>query len=265
MRLALLQCAPGLPGDVAGNLRRLRDAARDAASQGADLLVCPEMYATGYNIGAARVAALAEPADGPIAQAVAAIARESGLGVLYGYPERHGSGGTPYNSVQLIDRGGERRANYRKTHLYGELDRSQFSAADTLPAPVELDGWKIGMLICFDMEFPEAVRSLALAGADLVLVPTANMRPYEFVAETMVPCRAYENQVFLAYANYQGPEGALDYCGLSSVAAPDGRALARAGGAGGQLLIADLDRNEVTRSRADFSYLRLRQPALYSR
>lgn len=260
MRIALYQCPPG-PDDLAGNLSRLREAAHRAAAQSADLLVCPEMFTSGYNIGAARVAALAEDAAGSSAQAIAEIARENRLGILYGYPERNPAG-APFNSVQLIDRHGERRANYRKTHLYGDLDRSQFSPSDEPSALFELDGWKIGLLICFDVEFPEAVRSLALAGADLVLVPTANMRPYEFVAEVVVPCRAYENQVFLAYANFQGPEGELDYCGLSCVVAPDGQILARARDPE-QLLIADLEPERIAMVREGFSYLRLRRPMLY--
>ncbi|MNZ49867.1 (R)-stereoselective amidase [compost metagenome] len=260
MRLALYQCPPG-PNDVTGNLRRLEQAAQEAAQQGADLLVCPEMFTSGYNIGAERVAALAEPTDGATADAVALLAREIGIGILYGYPERAANGAI-YNSVQLIDRHGQHHANYRKTHLYGELDRSQFSASDTAPAVFELDGWRIGLLICFDVEFPEAVRSLALAGADLVLVPTANMRPYEFVANVVVPCRAYENQVFLAYANFDGKEGELDYCGLSCIVAPDGEVLARADQPE-QVLFAELDRERLARTREAFSYVGLRRPELY--
>jgi predicted amidohydrolase len=268
MRLALFQCEPGQPGDVAGNRARLDQTAQAAAAQGASLLVLPEMYCTGYNIGADRVAQLAEDADGPGAGAVADIARRHGLAILYGYPERNPQG-QPFNSVQLIDRDGRRRTNYRKTHLYGDLDRAQFSASDTLGAVFEFEGWRIGLLICFDMEFPETVRCLALAGAELILVPTANMLPYTFVAETLAPCRAYENQVFLAYANYLGREGGLDYCGQSCVVAPDGELLVRAqdclagGSAPGQLLFADIERSRLDDARAQFSYLSLRRPSLY--
>lgn len=260
MRLALCQCAPGRD-DLDGNLARLRVAAGQAAAQKADLLVFPEMYASGYNIGAARAAELAQESGAGIAGKVAEAAREFGLGILYGYPERNPAG-KPYNSVQLIDRQGRRRANYRKTHLYGALDQSQFSPSDEPSAVFELEGWKIGLLICFDVEFPETVRRLAREGADLVLVPTANMHPYEFVASTLVPSRAYENQVFLAYANYEGTEGGLQYVGSSSVVAPDGRSIAQ-GVPSTQLLVADLDRAELDRVRGDFSYLDLRRPALY--
>lgn len=260
MYLALYQCPPG-PDDVAGNLQRIEQAAQQAVRSGADLLVLPEMFLSGYNIGAQRVAELAEACDGPSALRIAEIAREHKLGILYGYPERDTSGAI-FNSVQLIDRQGERRANYRKTHLYGDLDRSQFSASDEPPAIFELDGWKVGLLICFDVEFPEAVRTLALAGADLVLVPTANMRPYEFVAQVLVPTRAYENQVFLAYANYVGNEGELEYCGLSCIVAPDGQVISQAKH-GEELLVAELDPQRIALAREGYSYVHLRRPVLY--
>ena len=77
-----------------------------------------------------------------------------------------------------------------------------------------------GLLICYDVEFPENVRALALGGADFVIVPTALMQPFDVVARTIVPARAYENQLFLAYVDRCGREGAFDYCGLSCVGTP---------------------------------------------
>ena len=113
--------------------------------------------------------------------------------------------------------------NYRKTHLYGELDRDQFSPGDAAPAVFGWQGWRLGLLICYDVEFPEAVRLLALQGADAVLVPTANMTGFEEVPRLLVPARACENRLFIAYANACGAEGALHYGGLSTVAGPDGQ------------------------------------------
>ena len=92
--------------------------------------------------------------------------------VLVGYPERGGDGAI-YNAACLIGRDGRRLANYRKCHLFGDLDRRMFRAGASTPAVVELDGIRVGLLICYDVEFPESVRLLALAGADLVAVPTA--------------------------------------------------------------------------------------------
>lgn len=258
MRVALYQCPP-LPLDVAGNLQRLQNIAMEASD--ADLLVLPEMYLSGYNIGPEAVGALAEAQDGPSAEHIAAIARAAGTAIVYGYAER-AEDGQIYNAIQLIDAQGQRLCNYRKTHLFGDLDRSMFSAgADQFPL-VELNGWKLGFLICYDIEFPENARRLALAGAELILVPTANMRPYEFVAEVTVRSRAFENQCYVAYANYCGSEDEIHYCGLSSIAAPDGTLCARAG-LDEALISGVLDRRLMLDSRAINRYFVDRRPELY--
>ncbi len=106
------------------------------------------------------------------------------------------------------------------------------------------------------------MRALALAGADLVAVPTALMRPYEVVARTVVPARAYENQVYVAYANRSGREAELAYCGESCVVGPDGVDLARAG-SGDELLLAEIDPARLASSRADNTHLGDRRPELY--
>ena len=260
MRLALYQCPP-LPLDIDANLQRLQDALDQSA--GSDLLVLPEMFLTGYNIGHEAVNRLAQARDGSAAQRIATMARTAGIAIAYGYPER-GQDGTLYNAVQVFDAQGRSLCNYRKTHLFGELDRGMFSpGADDFPV-FELNGWKLGVLICYDLEFPENTRRLALAGADLILVPTANMRPYEFIAELTVRVRAHENQCYVAYANYCGHEGSIHYCGLSSIAAPDGSCLAQAQ-QDTALTYGTLDRQLLERSRATTSYLPDRRPALYRR
>ena len=127
MRIALFQ-GPEQPGTVAGNLERLRQAAGAAAARGARLLVCPEMFLTGYHIGPEATRRLAEPADGPSAQQAAAIARASGLALLYGYPEL-APDGSVFNAALLVERDGRRLANHRKSHLFGDLDRARSAPA----------------------------------------------------------------------------------------------------------------------------------------
>lgn len=217
------------PASIAEALQRLDTACAQAREQGAELLITPEMFLTGYAIGAERVAALAEPADGPMAQAVAGIARRHGIAIVYGYPERNPAG-RPFNAAQAIGPDGTRLMNYRKTHLFGDLDRAQFSTGDAASQVFEWRGWRLGLLICYDVEFPETVRLLALQGADAVLVPTANMVPFDEVQRILLPARALENRLFVAYANACGREGALHYNGLSQLSAPDGSLLTQAGG-----------------------------------
>lgn len=252
LTLALYQCTPA-PRDVAGNLARLAQAAHQARQQGAEVLVCPEMFVTGYHLGHAAAQQLAQAADGAYAQAVAAIARQHQIALVYGYPER-GANGAVFNAAQWISAEGQRCLNYRKTHLFGELDRAQFAAGAPASTLLELGGWRIGLLICYDVEFPENTRRLAAAGADLVVVPTANMEAYDFVAEKLVPVRAYENQMFVAYANYTGHEAELHYGGLSTVAGPEGEVLAHAG-RDDTLLLVTLQRQRLHTARQQNRHL----------
>lgn len=259
MRVALFQ-GPEHSGPVEANVAAIAAAARSAAAAGADLLVCPELAATGYNIGAAAHD-LAEPADGPLSARLAGIAAGAGVALVYGYPERAPEG--VYNATQALDRDGQRLANYRKCHLFGELDRGLFLPGTTGVVQFELGGLRVGLLTCYDVEFPEAVRAHALAGTELLVVPTGLMEPYGVVSERMVPVRAMESQLFVAYANRCGAEGDLTYCGSSCVVAPDGTELARAG-RHEQLLLADVDRAALHASRRVNTYLADRRPELYS-
>ncbi|MEJ1199765.1 MULTISPECIES: carbon-nitrogen hydrolase family protein [unclassified Streptomyces] len=258
MRTALLQSS-GRPGSTAENLKVLDEAAGRAAAAGAGLLVTAELFLTGYAIGD-DVAVLAEPADGDSADAVAEIAGRHGLAVAYGYPERAGE--SVFNSVQLISADGTRVANYRKTHLFGCFERDHFTPGEQPVVQAELDGVTVGLMICYDVEFPENVRAHALAGTDLLLVPTAQMHPFQFVAESVVPVRAFENQMYVAYVNRVGREGEFEFVGLSVLAGPDGTARARAGRAE-ELVLGDVDPVLLAASREANPYLRDRRPGLY--
>ncbi|WP_030867811.1 carbon-nitrogen hydrolase family protein [Streptomyces sp. NRRL S-37] len=258
MRTALLQSS-GRPGSVVENLKVLDEAAGRAAAAGAGLLVTSELFLTGYAIGD-DLGRLAEPADGDAADAIAETATRHGLAIAYGYPERDGE--RVFNSVQLISAVGTRLANYRKTHLYGCFERDHFTPGERTVVQAELDGLTIGLMICYDVEFPENVRAHALAGTDLLLVPTAQLHPFQFVAESVVPVRAFENQMYIAYVNRVGQEGEFEFVGLSTLAAPDGIARARAGRTE-ELVVADADPVLLAASREDNPYLADRRPGLY--
>ncbi|WP_431775244.1 carbon-nitrogen hydrolase family protein [Streptomyces cucumeris] len=261
LRTALLQSS-GHPGDPARNLKALDAAAERAAADGAGLLIAPEMFLTGYAIGD-RIQELAEPADGTGGQAVAAIAAAHGLAVLYGYPERDRMRAeVVYNSARLVGPDGAELANYRKTHLFGCFERDAFTPGDTPVVQAALGGLTVGILICYDVEFPENVRAHALAGTDLLVVPTAQMHPFQFVAESLVPVRAFESQMYIAYVNRTGPEGEFDFVGMSCLASPDGTTRTRAGH-GEELVIGDAAPELLAASRTTNPYLRDRRPGLY--
>ncbi|RSN62177.1 carbon-nitrogen hydrolase [Streptomyces sp. WAC 04229] len=258
MRTALLQSS-GRPGSTAENLKVLDEAAGRAAAAGAGLLVTSELFLTGYAIGD-DVGVLAEPADGDSADAVAETAGRHGLAIAYGYPEREGE--RVFNSVQLISADGTRLANYRKTHLFGCFERDHFTPGEQPVVQARLGGVTVGLMICYDVEFPENVRAHALAGTDLLLVPTAQMHPFQFVAESVVPVRAFENQMYVAYVNRAGQEGEFEFVGLSTLAGPDGTARARAGRAE-ELVLGDVDPALLAASREHNPYLTDRRPGLY--
>jgi predicted amidohydrolase len=260
MRLAAFQMRAA-PGDVATNLATIAEAAAQGRLRGAELLVMPELAITGYGAGDA-IADLAEAAEGPQIDCVARIATENGLAIACGFAER--SGDAVYNSAALVTPDGQ-RVTYRKCHLYGAYERRLFVPGNTPPRVVELGGMRVGLLICYDVEFPEAVRRLALAGADVVVVPTAlpESEHAAFIAERVVPVRAFENQVALVYSNHAGADELFAYAGRSCIVMPDGTDAARAAESGAELIVADYDPAGFAASREANSYLADRRADLF--
>ncbi|TWS18745.1 carbon-nitrogen hydrolase family protein [Tsukamurella asaccharolytica] len=245
--------------DVARNLAAIDDAAARAAAEGARVLVTPELSVTGYDIGAAATE-LARPRGGEYHEAIAGIARRNGVTVVAGYPER--DGGRVFNAATVIAPDGAELAHYRKSHLFGDLDRVVFTPGGELPVTFPLGDLTCGLLICYDVEFPEAVRAHADAGTDLLLIPTGLMEPFGRIAELVVPVRAFESQLYIAYTNHCGRETSLEYCGLSTAAAPDGEVVARAGRAE-ELLTFTADPEALREARIANTYLRDRRTDLY--
>lgn len=246
---------------ISDRLDALNKHAKAASTAHAQLLITPEMYLTGYNIGAAKVTELAEPTDGPMLSEVADIARRYGIAILIGFPELDETGHI-YNSVAFIDEQGAVLNVYRKTHLYGDVDRAQFTAGNALGVPFQFHGWTLATAICYDIEFPEVARHYTLAGVDALLVPTANMTPFDSVATRLVPARAEENGLYVAYANYTGGEGEFQYCGLSCLCGPDGEDIARAGRTS-ELIFGDISQQALQSRRELSPYLQGLRPDIY--
>ncbi|WP_437819132.1 nitrilase-related carbon-nitrogen hydrolase [Sorangium sp. So ce1078] len=261
MRIAVLQ-ANAVPGQVDTNVARIAVAARRAAEGGAHLLVTPELFATGYVPALVPRILLGTPPE-DIVRRLAEAASSCGIALVASAPDR-GPDGELYIAAHLFDRAGARLATYRKTHLYGPDEAAVFTPGRGELPIVALHGFRLGFLICYDVEFPEAVRGVALAGADLVCAPTALPEPFGVVARTLPPARALESQVYVAYANHCGREGDTDLSGRSIIAAPDGSVLAAADAAGEDLLFAELDPELQRASRADNRYLAERRPDVYA-
>lgn len=253
MRIAALQMH-AIAGDDEANMERIAAAAADAEAGGARLLIVPELAVTGYGAGQAAFENLASPATGAVAESLSAIARENRIAIVAGFAEQEGT--LIYNSALFTDGIGT-NAVYRKSHLYGDYERDVFKPGVPNSVMVELGGLRLGMLICYDVEFPENVRRLALAGADLIVVPTALPKGSSgtFIANHMIQVRAFENQVFVAYINHCGADDNFTYAGLSRIAAPDGKLLAEAPAEGETLLFAEVRPEDYAKSRAENTYL----------
>ncbi len=252
MKIAALQMQ-AVAGDVSANISRIERAAREAAAKGADLLVAPELAVTGYGAGDA-MKALAEPLDGALAARLSALSAETGIALVVGFAERDGE--TVYNSALYVD-GAAAPVVYRKSHLYGPYERELFQPERPAACVIDHRGAKIGLLICYDVEFPENVRRLAQAGVDAVIVPTALPASDhdEFIARRLIPVRAFENQIFVAYVNHCGADALFSYAGLSVIAAPDGTILAEAGRGEEALLLAEIRPADYEASAVVNSYL----------
>ncbi|WP_169544435.1 nitrilase-related carbon-nitrogen hydrolase [Sneathiella aquimaris] len=252
MRLAVYQMQAGL-ANIDRNLEKIEDAARTAAGNNADLLVTPELSLSGYGAGD-QMKSLAMNASGAPLKALQRISSAHDIALIAGFPEL--SGNNVYNSTAFVD-GQKEPIIYRKSHLYGDYEKSLFTAEEPKTVKAVLNGIVIGMLICYDVEFPENVRRLALAGVELVLVPTAlPAGDYSsFIARKLVPTRAFENQVTLAYANHSGNDGAFEYQGQSVIVGADGTLLAEGVQHDEALLYAEVDPAQYESSKQQNSYL----------
>lgn len=229
----------------------LRGILPEVAARKTDLLLLPELFATGYNIGD-QIAARAEPADGPTAQTVAALAREHGLAIHYGFAEADGA--DIYNAAQCFGADGVLLGGHRKLAIPPGFEADHFKSGQGCRL-FTLGGLRIATLICYDAEFAETARHVAAMGAELILVPTALGDQWGWVSQTMIPTRSYENGVFLAYANSAGTENGMRFLGQSFIASPDGNELVRAGNAP-ELIYAVIEPRTVAAAQSRLPYLR---------
>lgn len=229
----------------------LEAALPNVVTQGADLLLLPELFATGYNIGD-DLRARAQPADGDIAQRIAALAKAHSVAIHYGFPEVEGD--VLFNTAQCFGPDGTRLGGHRKLAIPPGFEGDHFTPGRGCTL-FTYRGLQIATLVCYDAEFPETARHVASLGADLILVPTALGAQWEWVSQQMIPTRAYENGVYLAYANSAGVERGMEFLGQSFIAAPDGQELARAG-AQPDIIFGALRLNRIAAAKAKLPYLR---------
>ena len=193
--------------------------------QETDLFICPELFSSGYNMGE-LLKTRAETQSDETASRVSKLTKQYNTAIVYGYPELTDDG--IYNSALCIDKHGKTLINHRKLLLPPGFEANHFHSGDGM-SYFTLGGLKFCLLICYDAEFPESVRAAALAGAHAVIIPTALSENWGVVSEKVMPSRAFENGIWVIYANHSGTENGLSYYGGSCIVQPDGNDAARAG------------------------------------
>jgi predicted amidohydrolase len=218
-----------------------------------DLVVFPELFLTGYTtLGLDDLAV--DPAGSEVERVVQA-AKDNSTAVIFGAPERFGDGYA--NSALYIDRNGTLGGIYRKTHLFGS-ERETYVQGDDLLV-VDLEGLKTGLMICFDVEFPEVARALAQAGADLLVTISANMEPFERDHHVFATARALENGLPHAYVNQVGRGKEFTFVGGTMAVSADGDLLAETSTMEEEVL--DLELEPLAKSTVRPDYLgQLRSP-----
>jgi predicted amidohydrolase len=266
LRVAAVQMLPA-PGDPAANLSRAERLAREAAAGGARLVVFPECTASGYTTPGANGLTLeqhrawAEPVPGPSVERCRALARELGVWLVWGLHETRGE--RYYNTAVLLGPDSELHGRYSKVHInkyerqMGWTNGEGFGVWECRAGSVT---FRLGMMICFDREVPEAARCLTVLGADVIAVPQATSCTCDLpIHRDQLRVRAYESECCVVMANWAGPV----MKGHSMIIDQHGEVLAL-GGQDEQILVADLDLEWLRRYREDGIYGRHhRQPRAY--
>lgn len=255
VRIGVAQYEPHV-GDLEGNRVAAVRWARRAAAQGCHLVVLPELASSGYVFQSADEAgATAEDAhQGPYVTALAEVAAESGIHVASGLNER--ADGVRHNSSVLVGPSGT-LAVYRKLHLFND-ELSWFHPGSSLPV-VDTPFGRVGMIVCFDLWFPEAARALAVAGAEIVAVPTNWVASFkkrvfndagECQGDIVAMATAAQNGVMVACADRVGEERGVRFLGCSLIVGPDGWPVAGPAPAHGEVLLtASVPRESVVAAR----------------
>ncbi|MBC8258273.1 MAG: carbon-nitrogen hydrolase family protein [SAR324 cluster bacterium] len=231
-------------------IARLGHILADSGSGAFDLLVCPELFLSGYNV-ADDIIKYSKTSSGTYFKQISELAKTWNTAIIYGYPEDTPKG--RYNSALCVSAEGEIMANHRKMGLPSDYEKLYFQRG-VQTTVFEIKGYRLAIAVCYDAEFPENIRKCAQHGAEIVIVPTALVERWTFVARKMMPTRAFENGVFLLYANYCGEENGSRYLGDSRIIAPDGEELAVAG-TEETVINAELDQKRITESRWILPYL----------
>ncbi|MBW2259981.1 MAG: carbon-nitrogen family hydrolase [Deltaproteobacteria bacterium] len=244
-------------GDVAWNVETVKRRIAAVAEHGTQLVVLPEMWSTGF--ANKRLKELSKTTPG-ILEDLSSVAKKLRLTIIGSMPEK--VRGKVYNTAYVVDRDGSVAGTYRKVHLFSLTGEHRHFKAGRKAVISKTSLGRIGLMICYDLRFPELCRSLALDGARMVVVMA--QWPAERVAhwDILLKARAVENQLFVFGANRCGSDPDVAYAGHSRIISPYGEVMARAGKQSATIS-ATIDLRALQQTRKHIPCLKERVPEAY--
>ncbi|MDH3244471.1 MAG: carbon-nitrogen family hydrolase [Saprospiraceae bacterium] len=253
MKIAIAQIACST-SDVERNLEKIARISKDCSCQGVQLVVFPELVDTGYVMEEIEARASSYQSGGPL-ESLKEIARSNDIFIIAGITEREKD--KIFNSAVVVDPSGDLIANYRKIHLYTPSGEDVFHSGDNL-VTVPIDDFTLGLMICYDLRFPEMARSLAIKGAEVLIVPTAWPFPRVEHWQLLTRVRALENQCYLIGANRVGRDGKFTLCGNSRIVDPHGVIVSSASEDQEEVIVGELEKDKI-------DFIRKRMPVFSHR
>lgn len=257
MKVALVQLEVR-SGDVESNRQHGLTLAREAADK-ADIIVLPEIWTTGY--GLRNIEQDAEDENGPTITALRELAKTSGRLIISGsIPLRQNN--RIYNGLVAINEKGEIICDYQKIHLFSLFNEANFFAAGDKRCVFETNGLKAGAVICYDIRFPELIRSMAMSGAQIIFVPAEWPAARGMHWRLLNQARAVENQVFVCAVNCVGEHKGSPFYGHSMIIDPNGEILAE-GSEQQEIVYGEIDLSLIDRVRSNMTVWKDRRPEMY--
>ncbi len=246
------------------NLRKMEEVTLRAKAQGADIVVFPEMCLTGYVVRD-QLYELAETVPGPSTDRVEALARKSGMYIVFGMPRlSEKTKATMYNTAVFVGPEGL-IGTYHKRYLptHSVFEEKRYFRPGYQTASFDTPIGNIGLCICYDLFFPEVTRLTRLAGAKLIISISASPSVRRSYFETLTAARALENTAFLAYVNLVGVEDGLQFWGGSRLVGPTGDVVAKAKYDEEDLVLCEVDFADLKPAEAFVPTLRDLRPELF--
>ena len=216
-----------------------------------DLIVCPELFLSGYG-SFEKIKEYCEESTGESSKQLSLLAKKYSTAIVYGYPEIDND--NLFNSAQFFSKDGASLANHRKKLLPPTADESKIFKPGSKNSIITINGIKAAIVICYELEFPELIRKLALDGVELIIAPTGQSSHWPAAARYICRSRAFENGIFVIYANSTGTLNDISFMGESKIIGPDGLDINNLN-EGEKVIIGEINTDQISLVRKKLPYL----------